>query len=117
MYKAMYQISNEYLYAEKKKKVWKTDKSWYFSKSKGHSFSKNEWIKTKLKFDLYLGMAKQYTKISNEYLLEERNKVRKTDNSWYFSKDKGRNNGSKANSNLICILIGKAMYQISNEYL
>jgi hypothetical protein len=32
------------------------------SKSKGHNFVKNQWIRTKLKLDLYLGMAKQYTK-------------------------------------------------------
>jgi hypothetical protein len=30
--------------------------------SKGHNFVKNQWIKTKLKLDLYLGMAKPCTK-------------------------------------------------------
>jgi hypothetical protein len=34
----------------------------FFSKSKGHNFVKNQWINTKLKLDLYLGMAKQCTK-------------------------------------------------------
>jgi hypothetical protein len=42
--------------------VRKTDNSRFFSKSKGHNFVKNQWIETKLKFDLYLGMAKQCTK-------------------------------------------------------
>jgi hypothetical protein len=57
----MYQISNEYLKA-RRTKVRKTENSRYFSKSKGHNFVKNQWIKTKLKLDLYLGMAKQFTK-------------------------------------------------------
>jgi hypothetical protein len=34
----------------------------YVFKSKGHNFVINHWIKTKLNFDLYLGMAKQCTK-------------------------------------------------------
>ena len=33
-----------------------------FSKSKGHYFVKNQWIKAKLELGLYLSMAKQYTK-------------------------------------------------------
>jgi hypothetical protein len=55
--KAMYQISNEY---EKKER--KTNNSWFFSKSKGHNLVKNQWIRTKFKLDLYLGLAKQCTK-------------------------------------------------------
>jgi hypothetical protein len=34
----------------------------FFSKSKGHNFVKNQWIRIKLKLDLYLGIAKQCTK-------------------------------------------------------
>ena len=56
--KAIYQISNEYLQA-RTKKVRKTDSS---SKSKGHNFVKKQWIKTKIDLDLYLSIAKQYTK-------------------------------------------------------
>jgi hypothetical protein len=48
---------------------------------------KNQWIGTKLTLDLYLGMAKQYTK----YQMNMRPKVRKTDNSRFFSKSKGHN--------------------------
>jgi hypothetical protein len=57
----MYQISNKYLKA-RTKKVRKTENSGYLSKSKGHNFVKNQWVKTKLELDLYLGMANQYTK-------------------------------------------------------
>jgi hypothetical protein len=45
-----------------RKKVRKTNKSWFFSKSKGHNFVKNQWIRTKFKINLYLGMSKQCTK-------------------------------------------------------
>jgi hypothetical protein len=34
----------------------------FFSRSKGQSFVKNQWIKVKLKLNLYLGIAKQFTK-------------------------------------------------------
>jgi hypothetical protein len=47
---------------QREKKVWKTKKFLIFSKSKGHNFVKNQWIKAKLKLNLYLGMAKQWTK-------------------------------------------------------
>jgi hypothetical protein len=41
---------------------------------------KNQWIETKLNLDLYLGMAKQFTKYQmNEYLKARTKKVRKTD--------------------------------------
>jgi hypothetical protein len=56
----MYQISNEYPEAQRKE-VRKTE-FWYFSKSKGHNFVKNQWIKSKLELDMYLGMAKECTK-------------------------------------------------------
>jgi hypothetical protein len=67
--------------------VQKTDNSWGFSKSKGHNFMKNQWIRTKLTLDLYLGMAKQCT----TYQMNMRQKVRKTDNSRFFSKSKVHN--------------------------
>jgi hypothetical protein len=72
----MFQISNEYLKA-RKKKVRKTENLWYFSKSKGHNFVKNQWIKTKLELDLYLGMAKQCSKYQKNIWKHEGKKCRK----------------------------------------
>jgi hypothetical protein len=87
----MYHILNEYLYAERKK-VRKINNLLHFSKSKGHNFGKNEWIETKLKLDLYLGMAKQCTKYQmNIYKQREKKKVRKTVKSLKIAKFKGRN--------------------------
>jgi hypothetical protein len=86
----MYQISNEYLKAWRKK-VRKTENSWYFSRSKGHNFVKNQWIKTKLELDLYFGMVKQCTKYQMNIWKHEKKKVRKTENLWYFPKSNGHN--------------------------
>jgi hypothetical protein len=47
---------------QREKKVRKSNNSWFFSKSEGHNFVKNQWIKAKLKLNLYLGIAKQCTK-------------------------------------------------------
>jgi hypothetical protein len=52
----------KWISVSREKKVWKTDNLWYFSKSKGHNFVKNQRIKTKLKLDLYLDMEKQCIK-------------------------------------------------------
>ena len=49
----------------------------YISKSKGHNFVKNQWIKAKLNLNLYRGIAKQCTK----YQMNMRKKVLKTENS------------------------------------
>jgi hypothetical protein len=54
----------------------------FFSKSKGHNFVKNQlWIKAKLKLNLYLGIANQYTKYQINICKQSEKKVRKTDNS------------------------------------
>jgi hypothetical protein len=78
----MYQISNEYLLADRKK-VRTTDNSGYFSKSKHHNLGKNELIETKRKLDLYLSMAKQSTKYQMNICSQREKKMsRKTDNSF-----------------------------------
>jgi hypothetical protein len=60
--KAMYQISYEYLKA-KKTKVRKTDNLWdIFLSPRAITLGKINGSKTKLKPDLYFGMAKQCTK-------------------------------------------------------
>jgi hypothetical protein len=106
--KAMYQISNEYLKA-RTKKVRKTENLWYFSKSKGHNFVKNQCIKTKLELDLYLGMAKQCTKYQMNIWKHEQKKCRKLRICDIFLSSRAitlwKINGSKPNSNLICILV------------
>jgi hypothetical protein len=89
----MYQISNTYLKARTKKER-KTNNLWYFSKSKGHNLLKNQWIKTQLNLDLYLGMAKQCTKYQINIWKHERNKCGKHNLRIFFSK-----------SNLVCILV------------
>jgi hypothetical protein len=47
---------------QKEKKSGKLKIRDFFSKSKGHNFMKNQWIKAKLKLNLYLGIAKQCIK-------------------------------------------------------
>jgi hypothetical protein len=92
---------------QREKKVRKTDNSWYFSKSKGHTcnFVKNQWIKAKLKLNLYLGIAKQCTK----YLMNMRKKCLKMIIRDFFPSPRAitswKINGSEPNSNLICILV------------
>jgi hypothetical protein len=116
----MYQISNEYLKG-RKKKVRKTENLWYFSKSKGHTFVKNQWIKTKLKLDLYLGMAKQSTKHQMNIWKHEGKKCGKLRICDIFLSSTAippwKMDGSRPNSNLICILVWQTMYHITNEYL
>jgi hypothetical protein len=106
--KAMYQTSNEYLKAWTKK-VRKTENLWYFSKSKGRNFMKNQWIKAKLELDLYLGMAKQCTKYQMNIWKHERKKCGKLRIGDIFLSPRAitpwKINGSKPNSNLICILV------------
>ena len=72
----MYQISNEYLKA-RRKKVRKTENLWYFSKFNGHNSVKNGWIKTKLELDLYLSMTKQCTKYQMNIWKHEQKKCGK----------------------------------------
>jgi hypothetical protein len=84
-----------------------------FFKSKGHNFVKNQRIRSKLKLDLYLGMAKQGTK----YQMIMRKKVRKTYNSWFFSMSKGHNFVKNQTQTWSVSWYVKAMYQITNEYL
>ena len=92
-----------------KKKVRKTENLWYFSKSKGHNSVKNQWIKTKLELDLYLGMAKQYTKTQMNIWKHEEKKCGKLRICDIFLSPRAitpwKINGSKPNSNLICILV------------
>jgi hypothetical protein len=93
----------------KKEKVWKTDDPWYFSKSKSHNFVKNQWIKTKLKLNLYLGMTKQCTKYQMNICKQREKKSRKLMIRDIFLSPRAitlwKINGSKPNSNLICILV------------
>jgi hypothetical protein len=82
---------------------------------------KDQWIKTKLKFDLYLGMAKQCTKYQMNIWKHEK-KVRKTENSWYFSKSirpwlQEKSVNQNWTRTWSVSWYGKAIYQISNEYL
>jgi hypothetical protein len=106
--KAIYHISNEYLKA-RTKKVRKTENSWYFSKSKGHNFLKNQWIDTKLKLDQYLDMSKQYTIYQMNIWKHEQKKCGKLRICDIFLSPRAitswKINGSTPNSNLICILV------------
>ena len=91
--------------SREKKNIWKTDNSWYFSKSNGHNFSK----KSKLKLNLYLSMAKQCTKYQMNICNQREQKSGKLIirdiflSPWAITLRKI--NGSKANSSLICILV------------
>ena len=66
-------------------------------------------------------MAKQCAKYQMNICKQWEKKVRKTDILWNFLSPRAitqwKMNGLIPNSNLICNLDGKAMYQISNEYL
>jgi hypothetical protein len=69
----MYQISNELSVNREKKKLGNSVIRDIFL---CHSIGKDQWIETKLKLDMYLGIAKQCTKYQMNIC-----KQRKTDNS------------------------------------
>jgi hypothetical protein len=75
----------------------------------GHNFEKNQWIKTKPKLDLYLCMAKQCTKYKMNIWKHEGKKCGKLKIHNIFLSPRAitlwKINGSKPNSNLICILV------------
>jgi hypothetical protein len=114
--KAIYIPNMKWIYESTNEKVRKTENSWYFSKSKGHNFLKNQW-RMILELDLYLDMSKQYTKYQMNIYESMNKKVRKTKNS-YFSSPRAitswETNGSKPNSSLICILVWQSKkYQMN----
>ena len=80
-----------------------------FLRPLGHSFMKNQWINTKLKLDLYLGMAKQCTKYQMNIWKHEQKKCGKLRIRDIFLSPRAitpwKINESLPNSNLICILV------------
>ena len=69
----------------------KTENLLFFSKSKGHNFVKNQWIKTKLKLNLYLGMVKQCTKYQMNICKQREKKSGKLIIRDFLPKSKGHN--------------------------
>jgi hypothetical protein len=82
---------------------------------------KNQWIKTKLENDLYLGIVKQYTKYAMNTCKHERKKCGKLRIRDIFLSPRAITSWKSMNQNQTrtwsVSWYGKAMYQTSNKYL
>jgi hypothetical protein len=100
---------NMKIWKHEKKKCGKVRIRDIFLSSLGHNFEKNQWIKTKLELDVYLGMAKQCIKFQMNIWKHERKKCGKLRICDIFLSPRAitlwKINGSKPNTNLICISV------------